>query len=271
MEKKIIKFLVSHPEISISGVEKEVGMPRRTLKYSIDGTRRIPEKYIGGIVSVLSGYGFDVGGYEADVCANVAERGFVTSDTIVDSVSVDVNTGEVSQKKNAKVPRVKQKEVVTNEDLSQNVTGRTSHGYPMPDPVRLARARLVLAEMEHKMGITSYEELNQPVFVKEVVDANIADMVYKETTTVVPEGMVECIFLDGRIRRAVRYTGAYGYWDSHVVVDIVDDEEVLIDKTWRVMYQGHIGNRQITDGGKSIFYRDAISDGTIVYVPGGCF
>ena len=66
MEKKIIKFLVSHPEISISGVEKEVGMPRRTLKYSIDGTRRIPEKYIGGIVSVLSGYGFDVGGYEAE-------------------------------------------------------------------------------------------------------------------------------------------------------------------------------------------------------------
>ena len=273
MEKKIIDFLVSHPEVSISGVEKQAGMPRRTLKYSIDGTRRIPEKYISGLVLVLSGYGLDVSGYEAGVCAKVADTGFVTSDTIVDSVSVDVNTGEVSQKKNAKVPPVKQKEVVTNDDLSQNVTGRTSHGYPMPDPVRLARARLVLAEMEHKMGITSYEDMNQPVFVKEVAQGKeeLAVMAYKEATTVVPEGMVECVFIDDRIRRAVRYSGAYGYWDSHVVVDIADDEEVLISKTWRVMYGGNIGNRQITDGGKSIFYRDAISEGTIVYVPVGVF
>lgn len=119
------------------------------------------------------------------------------------------------------------------------------------------------------MGIASYEEMNAPVVVKEVVPGKeaLATMGYKDATTVVPTGMVECVFIDDKIRRAVRYTGAYGYWDSHVVVDIADGEEVLIGGLWRVMHRGHIGNRQVVGDGKSIFYRDSIGEGTIVYVP----
>ena len=264
MKEAMRVFLAEHPELTIKGIEAKLGINKGTIRITEDG-RGVPEKYR----VLVRGY---IDSYVQGVHANGDVHAVGISESVV-TVGVDKNTGEMYTAESAKVPPVKQREVVTKEDLSQNVTGRTSHGYPMPDPVRLARARLVLAEMEHKMGIASYEDMNQPVFVKEVVPGRetLAVMAYKEATTVVPEGMVECVFIDDRIRRAVRYSGAYGYWDSHVVVDIPDDEEVLISKTWRVMYRGNIGNRQITDGGKSIFYRDAISEGTIVYVPVGVF
>ena len=277
MEKKLVEFLISRPEISISGVEKQAGMPRRTLKYSIDGTRRIPEKYVRGLVSVLSGYGFDVSGYEAEVCANVAERGFVTSDTIVDSVSVDVNTGEVSQKKNAKVPPVKQKEVVTNGDLSQNVTGRTSHGYPMPDPIRLNRAKILLLELENKMGIEHYNDVDMSdQAVRTVNVTSTAVVTYKPAVTKVPDGMVECYWIGNRIQRAVRHMSVFGYWDSYEVVYVPDETEVLVDKDigggktereWHTVRRGVIGRMEIGGGGKSVFYRVIAKDGTVVYVP----
>jgi len=55
---QIIKFLKDHPLISQRALETQVSMPQATLRHSMSGTRKIPQKYIPGICDVLRQYGF---------------------------------------------------------------------------------------------------------------------------------------------------------------------------------------------------------------------
>jgi hypothetical protein len=54
--KELKIFLINHPLISISGIEKECHIPSGTLR--LTGNRSIPKKYITSIEQLLMNYGY---------------------------------------------------------------------------------------------------------------------------------------------------------------------------------------------------------------------
>jgi len=59
LSNHFLAFLNSHPLISVTGLEKCLGMPSSTLRQALTGKRDIPEKYFYQLGLVLRGYGFD--------------------------------------------------------------------------------------------------------------------------------------------------------------------------------------------------------------------
>ena len=52
-------FLDTHPSLSISGLEREAGLPARTLHNFLNGSKGFPEKHIPALEKVLKRYGYE--------------------------------------------------------------------------------------------------------------------------------------------------------------------------------------------------------------------
>lgn len=55
----IVSFLLTHPLISVRGLEKATDAPNDTIRKAKEGKRNIPPKYFYKIGLILSNYGFD--------------------------------------------------------------------------------------------------------------------------------------------------------------------------------------------------------------------
>lgn len=55
---QIVKWLKSHPLISVRGLETLTGLPNDTIRQAMEGKRNIPQKHIPAIVLKLRDYGF---------------------------------------------------------------------------------------------------------------------------------------------------------------------------------------------------------------------
>lgn len=58
MSNNIYDFLISHPLISISGLEKQIGCTKNTISKCVNGTAKIPEKWVDAIENHLKEYGY---------------------------------------------------------------------------------------------------------------------------------------------------------------------------------------------------------------------
>lgn len=58
LQTAIVMFIKSRPAISISALEREIGLPRNTLRHAIKGFRDIPQRHMMDIIAILKRYGF---------------------------------------------------------------------------------------------------------------------------------------------------------------------------------------------------------------------
>jgi len=59
MEKLIDEYFDTHPSINVFGIEREAGLPARTLHNYLKGHKPLPEKHYPAIVEVLKRYGLE--------------------------------------------------------------------------------------------------------------------------------------------------------------------------------------------------------------------
>lgn len=55
---KITEWMIAHPLINASGIEKALDLPHGTIR--MDGSRNIPEQHVDRIIVLLSKYGYDI-------------------------------------------------------------------------------------------------------------------------------------------------------------------------------------------------------------------
>jgi hypothetical protein len=58
MHEKIIEFLTEHPALSLNQLEKAAELPQSLLSKAMKGKRRLNQKHIEKLVTVLIQYGF---------------------------------------------------------------------------------------------------------------------------------------------------------------------------------------------------------------------
>jgi hypothetical protein len=56
----ILRFLKAHPCINMNALEREAGLPKRTIKLNEKNFRRIPMKHHDRVMEVLKNYGFHI-------------------------------------------------------------------------------------------------------------------------------------------------------------------------------------------------------------------
>jgi hypothetical protein len=86
----VYEFLESHPGLSISWIEKQLGLTHGTLRIG-----KIPEKYMEGVKTLMSEYGYDNG--------NTFK---VTGDVKLSGDDVRIHSGEVYEMRGGVLGRI---------------------------------------------------------------------------------------------------------------------------------------------------------------------
>ncbi|WP_136469016.1 hypothetical protein [Flagellimonas onchidii] len=52
------EWLISHPLLSLSGIEKQASIPKGTLRHFIKHRMGLPAKHLENLIAVISDYGY---------------------------------------------------------------------------------------------------------------------------------------------------------------------------------------------------------------------